>query len=142
MMHAAREHTNTADQPSEDDMAEGDLGDGTRSGGGIHQSRSSSRGDSVDLPAQAKPSKRGSDGNGGSFSWTPCSGMYTAFRKELEAERISQWRIRDSGGSKSPENRQNHFYQSGSLKHRTALRPVYIYCLFILRYNGHRTEES
>lgn len=85
------------DQPSEDDMVEGDLGDGTKSVAEVRRSRNRSKGDFPDLPPQAKPSKRGS--SGGSFSWTPCSSMYMAFRKELEAERISQWRIRDSGRS-------------------------------------------
>lgn len=97
MMHAGREQVSTTDLPLEDDMAEGDLGDGMRPVGGICRPRNRSKGDFTDLPQQAKPSKRGSYGSGGSFSWTSCSAMYSAFRKELEAERISQWRIRDSG---------------------------------------------
>lgn len=95
MMHADQEQASTTDQPSEDDMAEGDLGDGTRSVAGIRKSRSRSKADFLDQM------KWGSEGTGRSFSWTSCSAMYTAFRKELEAERISQWRIRDSGQSKS-----------------------------------------
>ncbi|XP_017307115.1 coiled-coil domain-containing protein 125 [Ictalurus punctatus] len=93
MMHADQEQASTTDQPSEDDMAEGDLGDGTRSVAGIRKSRSRSKADFLDQM------KWGSEGTGRSFSWTSCSAMYTAFRKELEAERISQWRIRDSESS-------------------------------------------
>ncbi|XP_053336487.1 coiled-coil domain-containing protein 125 [Clarias gariepinus] len=96
-MHATRDQASTTDQPLEDDMAEGDLGDGTRPIAEIHRSRTRSKGDFLDLPSQMKSSKLSSDGCGGSFSWTSCSAMYTAFREELEAERISQWRIRDSG---------------------------------------------
>ncbi|KAG7318623.1 hypothetical protein KOW79_018378 [Hemibagrus wyckioides] len=92
-MHANREQASATDQPPEDDMADGDLGDGTRSVSGSRRSRDRSKGD---LPPNMKPSKRGSEGSDGSFSWTSCSAMYTAFRKELDAERISQWRIRDS----------------------------------------------
>lgn len=103
MMNGDREQASTLDQPSEDDMAEGDLGDGTQSVGGIRRSRNRSRGDFMDLLAHVKPSKWCGEGSGGSFSWTSCSAMYTAFRKELEAERISQWRLRDSGRSKLAE---------------------------------------
>lgn len=101
MMHANREQVSATDQPPEDDMADGDLGDGTWSVSGSRRSPNKSKGD---LPPNMKPSKRGSEGSDGSFSWTSCSAMYTAFRKELDAERLSQWRIRDSGRSKSPEN--------------------------------------
>ncbi|XP_026997566.2 coiled-coil domain-containing protein 125 [Tachysurus fulvidraco] len=90
MMHTNREEVSTTDQSAEDDMADGDLGDGSRSIGGNRQSW-----DFVDLPPNMKPSKYGSERNYDSFSWTSCSAMYSAFRKELEAERISQWRIRE-----------------------------------------------
>ncbi|KAI5618534.1 coiled-coil domain-containing protein 125 isoform X1 [Silurus asotus] len=99
-MQASQEQASNTDQVSEDDMAEGDLGDGS-------QSRNRSKGDFSDvLLPQARGSKRGSECSGGSFSWTSCSAMYTAFRNELEAERISRWRARDSessGGESSEE---------------------------------------
>lgn len=104
MMHAGREEASGVDQPSEDDMAEGDLGDGTRPVSGIRRLRSRSKGDFLDLPPQMKPSKGGVEGRDGSFSWTSCSAMYTAFREELEAQKVSQWRIRDSGQSENSRN--------------------------------------
>uniref|UniRef100_A0A8C2HGM3 Coiled-coil domain containing 125 n=1 Tax=Cyprinus carpio TaxID=7962 RepID=A0A8C2HGM3_CYPCA len=60
--------------PTEDDMREGDLGDGMGA---------RSRGHHDHLP-QMK-----SKGNNGPFSWTSCKAMYAVFREELEAERAS-----------------------------------------------------
>uniref|UniRef100_A0A3B1IIV9 Coiled-coil domain containing 125 n=1 Tax=Astyanax mexicanus TaxID=7994 RepID=A0A3B1IIV9_ASTMX len=69
------------EQPSEDDMREGDLGDGMVAPC-CSSARVRSKGELPELLAHSRFSKRGSDGSG-PFSWTPCSSMYTAFREEL-----------------------------------------------------------
>uniref|UniRef100_A0A8C1C9P5 Coiled-coil domain containing 125 n=1 Tax=Cyprinus carpio carpio TaxID=630221 RepID=A0A8C1C9P5_CYPCA len=70
--------------PTEDDMREGDLGDGMGA---------RSRGHHDHLP-QMK-----SKGNNGPFSWTSCKAMYAVFREELEAERAAWWEKRQSESS-------------------------------------------
>ncbi|KAI4877166.1 hypothetical protein NFI96_020657 [Prochilodus magdalenae] len=74
-MQAGRE------EPSEDDMREGDLGDGmvARSS----SSRMRSEGGLPELLNHPKLSKRVSGDAHGPFSWTTCSSMYAAFREEL-----------------------------------------------------------
>ncbi|XP_041692356.1 coiled-coil domain-containing protein 125 isoform X1 [Coregonus clupeaformis] len=86
--------------PSEDDMAEGDLGDGmgNRPDSTIRkklQSRSSSRGHAEELLPRTGLLKRGSEGGEAAFIWTSCSGLYTVFRQEQEVEQASpRWRVR------------------------------------------------
>ncbi|CAB1322396.1 unnamed protein product, partial [Coregonus sp. 'balchen'] len=86
--------------PSEDDMAEGDLGDGmgNRPDSTIRkklQSRSSSRGHAEELLPRTGLLKRGSEGGEAAFIWTSCSGLYTVFRQEQEVEQTSpRWRVR------------------------------------------------
>ncbi|XP_028852175.1 coiled-coil domain-containing protein 125 isoform X2 [Denticeps clupeoides] len=55
--------------PAEDDMTDGDLGDGNRGRPG-HQARSRSQGDLEELSLATRFQKRRSDGCGESFSWT------------------------------------------------------------------------
>ncbi|KAL6465976.1 hypothetical protein MHYP_G00261090 [Metynnis hypsauchen] len=72
-MQAGRE------EPSEDDMREGDLGDGMAA---RSSSRLRSKGDFPELLTHTRLSKRVSEGNG-PFSWTTCSAMYAAWREQL-----------------------------------------------------------
>ncbi|KAL0978993.1 hypothetical protein UPYG_G00179030 [Umbra pygmaea] len=90
----------TEDGSGEDDMAEGDLGDGMVN---QHentlckklQSRSGSRGHAEELLSRTGILKWGSEGEESAFSWTSCSGMYTVFRQGLEGEQTSpRWRVR------------------------------------------------
>ncbi|CDQ98598.1 unnamed protein product [Oncorhynchus mykiss] len=89
--------------PSEDDMAEGDLGDGmgNRPDSTIRnklQSRRGSRRHAEELLPRTGLLKRGSEGGEAAFIWTSCSGLYTVFRQELEVEQASpQWRVRGTG---------------------------------------------
>ncbi|XP_076855112.1 coiled-coil domain-containing protein 125 isoform X2 [Brachyhypopomus gauderio] len=85
---------------TEDDMTEGDLGDGmgARSLSHLdtsHRTRTGTKGNFTDLLTQTRLSKRG----GEPFSWTSCSAMYATFREELEADQVSHWRERDSDAS-------------------------------------------
>uniref|UniRef100_A0A8C7JS70 Coiled-coil domain containing 125 n=1 Tax=Oncorhynchus kisutch TaxID=8019 RepID=A0A8C7JS70_ONCKI len=81
--------------PSEDDMAEGDLGDGMGNRPDSTISRRGSRGHSEELLPRTGLLKRGSEGGEAAFIWTSCSGLYTVFRQELEVEQASlQWRVR------------------------------------------------
>ncbi|XP_066509498.1 coiled-coil domain-containing protein 125-like isoform X2 [Hoplias malabaricus] len=66
-------------ESSEDDMKEGDLGDGMAA---RSTSQLWSKGEFLELLPNMKVFKRGNDGHS-SFSWTPCSAMYSAFREEL-----------------------------------------------------------
>ncbi|KAJ8414868.1 hypothetical protein AAFF_G00023910 [Aldrovandia affinis] len=78
-------------RPAEDDMAEGDLGDGQgRKPGGLYVRRRE-REEAPDTLPQAK----GSVGNGTlALSWTSCSALYTVFRRELEAgQPRPSWRL-------------------------------------------------
>ncbi|KAJ7993759.1 hypothetical protein DPEC_G00258020 [Dallia pectoralis] len=90
------------DRPGDDDMAEGDLGDGmVKRPDHITsknlQSRSGSRGHVMELLPGTGILNRGSEVGEAAFSWTSCSGMYTAFRQELEEEpSVTRWRIRKS----------------------------------------------
>uniref|UniRef100_A0A673GQM2 Cell cycle checkpoint protein RAD17-like n=1 Tax=Sinocyclocheilus rhinocerous TaxID=307959 RepID=A0A673GQM2_9TELE len=72
--------------PTEDDMREGDLGDGMEA---------RSRGHHDHLPQM----KRGSERSNEPFSWTSCRAMYAVFREELEAERVARWEKRQSESS-------------------------------------------
>ncbi|XP_072521261.1 coiled-coil domain-containing protein 125 [Salminus brasiliensis] len=67
------------EEPSEDDMREGDLGDGMVAPSSSARMRS--KGDLPELLAHTRFPKRGSEGSG-PFSWTPCSAMYL-LREEL-----------------------------------------------------------
>ncbi|XP_036454502.1 coiled-coil domain-containing protein 125 [Colossoma macropomum] len=72
-MQAGRE------EPSEDDMREGDLGDGMAA---RSSSRLRSKGDFPELLTHTRLSKRVSEGNE-PFSWTTCSAMYAALREQF-----------------------------------------------------------
>uniref|UniRef100_A0A8C1WX60 Coiled-coil domain containing 125 n=1 Tax=Cyprinus carpio TaxID=7962 RepID=A0A8C1WX60_CYPCA len=72
--------------PTEDDMREGDLGDGMGA---------RSRGHQDHLPQM----KSGSERSNEPFSWTSCRAMYAIFREELEAERVARWEKRQSESS-------------------------------------------
>ncbi|KAK7164426.1 hypothetical protein R3I94_002972 [Phoxinus phoxinus] len=87
---------------TEDDMTEGDLGDGmgARSRGHKdHLPQIKSRGRFLDFLSQSRPIKGGSERSNGPFSWTSCRTMYAVFREELEAERIAQREKRQSESS-------------------------------------------
>ncbi|XP_051532520.1 coiled-coil domain-containing protein 125-like isoform X1 [Myxocyprinus asiaticus] len=89
---------------TEDDMTEGDLGDGmgARSSGHhdkSHVPQTKSREKFLDFLSQSRPLKRGSEGSNAPFSWTPCRAMYNVFREEMEAERVTQWQKRQSESS-------------------------------------------
>ncbi|CAM4543154.1 unnamed protein product [Leuciscus chuanchicus] len=87
---------------TEDDMAEGDLGDGmgARSRGHHdHLPQIKSRGRFLDFLSQSRPIKGGSERSNGPFSWTSCRTMYAVFREELEAERVAQREKRQSESS-------------------------------------------
>ncbi|XP_026112620.1 coiled-coil domain-containing protein 125-like isoform X1 [Carassius auratus] len=88
--------------PTEDDMREGDLGDGmgARSRGHHdHLPQMKSRGKFLDFMSQSLPFKGGSERSNGPFSWTSCRAMYAVFREELEAERAARWEKRQSESS-------------------------------------------
>lgn len=85
---------------TEDDMTEGDLGDGigARSRGHHdHLPQMKNRGRFLDFLSQSRPIKGGSERSNGPFSWTSCRAMYAAFREELEVERVAQREKRQSG---------------------------------------------
>ncbi|XP_010894345.2 coiled-coil domain-containing protein 125 isoform X2 [Esox lucius] len=87
-------------RPGDDDMTEGDLGDGmvNRPDHCISkklQSRTGSRGHAKELLPGTGILKQGSEVGDAAFSWTSCRGMYTAFRQELEEEQtLPRWRVR------------------------------------------------
>ncbi|XP_030647661.1 coiled-coil domain-containing protein 125 [Chanos chanos] len=80
--------------PREDDMSEGDLGDGGMGGrptqhrDRTQRSRIWSKGDFVELPHQMVFHKRPSEASV-PFTWTSCGGMYAVFRQELDGQRLS-----------------------------------------------------
>ncbi|XP_077097116.1 coiled-coil domain-containing protein 125 isoform X2 [Siphateles boraxobius] len=87
---------------TEDDMTEGDLGDGmgARSRGHHdHLPQIKSRGRFLDFLSQSRPIKGGSERSNGPFSWTSCRTMYAVFREELEAERVAHREKRQSESS-------------------------------------------
>ncbi|XP_067263483.1 coiled-coil domain-containing protein 125 isoform X1 [Chanodichthys erythropterus] len=87
---------------TEDDMTEGDLGDGmgARSRGhNNHLPQMKNRGSFLDFLSQSRPIKGGSERNNGPFSWTSCRAMYAAFREEMEVERVAQREKRQSESS-------------------------------------------
>ncbi|XP_016321504.1 coiled-coil domain-containing protein 125-like [Sinocyclocheilus anshuiensis] len=88
--------------PTEDDMREGDLGDGmgARSRGHHdHLPQMKSRGKFLGSLSQSLPVKGGSERSNEPFSWTSCRAMYAVFREELEAERVALWEKRQSESS-------------------------------------------
>lgn len=87
---------------TEDDMTEGDLGDGMGARSIGHHDKGcfahiKSNGKFLDFLSQSRARKRGSEGNNEPFSWISCRAMYAAFREELEAERAERWQKRHSG---------------------------------------------
>ncbi|XP_062873514.1 coiled-coil domain-containing protein 125 [Trichomycterus rosablanca] len=111
-MQGGREELAPGDRSSEDDMTEGDLGDGMGARSSRRHARTAPRpsrirsgGDLLDLLPLMKLCGQVSEGSGATFSWTSCSAMYGAFRQELDAERASRWRRTDSesGASESSE---------------------------------------
>ncbi|XP_042579849.1 coiled-coil domain-containing protein 125 isoform X2 [Cyprinus carpio] len=88
--------------PTEDDMREGDLGDGmgARSRGHHdHLPQMKSKGKFLGFLSQSRPIKGDSERSNGPFSWTSCKAMYAVFREELEAERAAWWEKRQSESS-------------------------------------------
>lgn len=86
--------------PTEDDMREGDLGDGMGARSRGHQDhlpQMKSRGKFLGFLSQSLPLKGGSERSNEPFSWTSCRAMYAIFREELEAERVARWEKRQSG---------------------------------------------
>ncbi|XP_064152505.1 coiled-coil domain-containing protein 125 isoform X1 [Anguilla rostrata] len=83
----------------EDDMKEGDLGDGLgRKPGGLYDRRRGRGVAPVVLPYAGQPhagSPKKAGGNGSvAFSWKSCRALYTTFHRELEAERPrTSWRL-------------------------------------------------
>ncbi|XP_065106420.1 coiled-coil domain-containing protein 125 [Paramisgurnus dabryanus] len=102
-MQDSREQCDDSSQcATEDDMTEGDLGDGmgARSIGQHDTSRVSlMKGKFWDLLSQSRQFKRGSEGNNEPFSWISCRAMYAVFREELEAERVVRCQKRESESS-------------------------------------------
>lgn len=91
-MQVGRDHTTcTSIASGEDDMTEGDLGDGTRVRPKVlsykmkHPVRSRSQGDFQELLSPTHSLKRNSFGAGGkeTFSWTSCSEMCSGLRQDL-----------------------------------------------------------
>ncbi|XP_031426140.1 coiled-coil domain-containing protein 125 isoform X1 [Clupea harengus] len=86
----------TSARAGEDDMTDGDLGDGMSerpkalSNQTRHQARSRSQGDFQELLSPTHSLKRNSDGGGGkeTFSWTPCSEMCSVLRQELNGGQL------------------------------------------------------
>lgn len=86
--------------PTEDDMTEGDLGDGMGARSRRHHGhlpQMKTRGRFLDFLSHSRPIKEGSERSNGPFSWTSCRAMYNVFREELEAERVARWEKRQSG---------------------------------------------
>ncbi|XP_056602589.1 coiled-coil domain-containing protein 125 [Triplophysa dalaica] len=104
-MEGSREQgVDSSQSATEDDMTEGDLGDGmgARSIGHHDKDRVphiKSRGKFLDFLSQSRALKRGSEGNNEPFSWISCRAMYAAFREELEVERAERWQKRQSESS-------------------------------------------
>ncbi|XP_036383452.1 coiled-coil domain-containing protein 125 isoform X2 [Megalops cyprinoides] len=100
-MHAGGEQVSEVmSRTPEDDMAEGDLGDGLgRKPGGLYERRrrtrsGGARGEAPERLPSPGLLKRASDNGSVAFSWTSCSALYTVFRQELEAERPrASWRL-------------------------------------------------
>ncbi|XP_059405204.1 coiled-coil domain-containing protein 125 [Carassius carassius] len=88
--------------PTEDDMREGDLGDGMGARSKAHYDhlpQMKSKGKFLGFLSQSRPIIGGSERNNGPFSWTSCRAMYAIFREELEAERAARWEKRQSESS-------------------------------------------
>ncbi|KAI1900436.1 hypothetical protein AGOR_G00049920 [Albula goreensis] len=92
-------------RPAEDDMKEGDLGDGMgRKPGGLYDRRWL-RGDPSELQPPTGPAKWGGSNGSVAFSWTSCSALYTVFRRELDGvEPHPSWKL---NGSESLSNLSN-----------------------------------
>nr|XP_055055091.1 coiled-coil domain-containing protein 125 isoform X2 [Misgurnus anguillicaudatus] len=101
-MQDSREECDDSPQcATEDDMTEGDLGDGmgARSIGHDTSRVPLMKGKFWDLLSQSRQFKRGSEGNNEPFSWISCRAMYAVFREELEAERVVRCQKRQSESS-------------------------------------------
>ncbi|XP_026875674.2 coiled-coil domain-containing protein 125 [Electrophorus electricus] len=113
-MQGAREPaTKLPAPPSEDDMTEGDLGDGMSSRpiphpDGCHQTRTGKKRDLPDVLPQTRLSKRCSEGSSEPFSWTSCSAAYTASKQELETGAGNRDAESDAGDSSEVLQRRLH----------------------------------
>ncbi|TRY65919.1 hypothetical protein DNTS_026616 [Danionella cerebrum] len=85
---------------TEDDMTEGDLGDGMGARPRMHHDHPSPKMTREKLwNLMSYPIKGESERFSGHFSWTSCKAMYAVFRKEMDDEKAARWEERHSESS-------------------------------------------
>ncbi|XP_051552472.1 coiled-coil domain-containing protein 125 isoform X2 [Myxocyprinus asiaticus] len=103
---------------TEDDMTEGDLGDGMGARSSGHHDKShlpqiKSRENFLDFQSQSRHLKRGSEGSNAPFSWTSFKAMYNVLREEMEGERAARWqkRLSESSSEETSEELQRRLQE-------------------------------